>query len=100
MLEGEQVPTEEKIYSIFETHTDLIKRGKIQKPIEFGHKIFLAESAHGLITQYGVLEGNPPITSTLSLHCSVIRKLSVGLPLGTVLTEAFSAMRTSKRTRR
>ena len=60
VLEGEQVATEEKIYSIFETHTDLIKWGKIQKPIEFGHKIFLAESAHGLITQYRVLEGNPP----------------------------------------
>jgi IS5 family transposase len=60
VLQGEQVATEEKIYSIFETHTDLIKRGKIQKPIEFGHKIFLAESARGLITQYRVLEGNPP----------------------------------------
>jgi transposase, IS5 family len=59
VLQGEQVATEEKIYSIFETHTDLIKRGKIQKPIEFGHKIFLAESARGLITQYRVLEGNP-----------------------------------------
>ena len=43
VLNGEQVPANEKIYSIFETHTDLIKRGKIQKPIEFGHKIFLAE---------------------------------------------------------
>ena len=52
VLEGEPVPTEEKIYSIFETHTDLIKRGKIQKPIEFGHKIFLAESGCGLITQF------------------------------------------------
>jgi transposase, IS5 family len=59
VLKGEQVPTEEKIYSIFEIHTDLIKRGKIQKPIEFGHKIFLAESGRGLITQYGVLNGNP-----------------------------------------
>jgi transposase, IS5 family len=59
VLEGEQVPTDQKIYSIFETHTDLIKRGKVQKPIEFGHKIFLAESACGLITQYRVLEGNP-----------------------------------------
>ena len=100
VLEGEQVATEEKIYSIFETHTDLIKRGKIQKPIEFGHKIFLAESAHGLITQYRVLEGNPPDHVHVSLHWSVIRKLSVGLPLGTVLTEAFSAMRTSKHARR
>jgi IS5 family transposase len=59
VLKGEQVPTGEKIYSIFEPHTDLIKRGKINRPIEFGHKVFLAESAHGLITQYRVLDGNP-----------------------------------------
>ena len=59
VLEGEQVPTPEKIYSIFETHTDLIKRGKPRQPVEFGHKVFLAESAHGLITQYRVLDGNP-----------------------------------------
>src|SRR5438045_9640652 len=59
VLEGEQVPNAEKIYSIFESHTDLIKRGKVQTPLEFGHKVFLAESAQGLITQYQVLEGNP-----------------------------------------
>ena len=59
VLEGEQVPTAQKIYSIFESHTDLIKRGKVKTPIEFGHKVFLAESAQGLITQYEVLDGNP-----------------------------------------
>jgi IS5 family transposase len=72
VLEGEQVPSDEKIYSIFETHTDLIMRGKVQKPIEFGHKIFLAESARGLITQYRVLEGNPcdqaHVTPSLQRH--------------------------------
>ena len=59
VLAGEQVPNAEKIYSIFEPHTDLIKRGKVRTPLEFGHKVFLAESAHGLITQYQVLKGNP-----------------------------------------
>jgi transposase, IS5 family len=59
VLQGEQVPNAEKIYSIFETHTDLIKRGKALTPVEFGHKVFLAESAQGLITQYEVLQGNP-----------------------------------------
>src|SRR5271167_2392241 len=59
VLQGEQVPNAEKIYSIFETHTDLIKRGKLLTPVEFGHKVFLAESAQGLITQYEVLQGNP-----------------------------------------
>jgi IS5 family transposase len=59
VLQGEQVPNAEKVYSIFETHTDLIKRGKVLTPVEFGHKVFLAESAQGLITQYEVLQGNP-----------------------------------------
>jgi hypothetical protein len=49
VLEGEQVPNAEKIFSIFEAHTDLIKRGKVQTPLEFGHKVFLAESAQGLM---------------------------------------------------
>ena len=59
VLEGEQVPVDEKLYSIFEPHTDLIKRGKKLKPVEFGHKVFLAESGQGLITDYKVLTGNP-----------------------------------------
>jgi len=72
VLDGEQVPTGEKVYSIFEPHTDLIKRGKVRTPIEFGHKVFLAESARGLITQYEVLKGNPPdevhVVSSLQCH--------------------------------
>jgi IS5 family transposase len=59
VLEGEQVPNDQKIFSIFETHTDLIMRGKTDKPVEFGHKVFIAESARGLITQYRILSGNP-----------------------------------------
>jgi IS5 family transposase len=72
VLFGEQVATDEKIYSIFEPHTDLIKRGKVRTPVEFGHKVFLAESAEGLITQYEVLKGNPPdevhVASSLQRH--------------------------------
>lgn len=55
----EVVPAEEKLYSIFEPHTDLIKRGKKHKPVEFGHKVLLAESRIGLVTDYEILEGNP-----------------------------------------
>src|SRR5262245_2098164 len=72
VLEGETVPAREKIYSIFEPHTDMIKRGKVNKPVEFGHKVFLAESEQGLITQYRVLDGNPcdedHVESSLQAH--------------------------------
>lgn len=59
VIDGEQVAVEEKLFSIFEPHTDLIKRGKIQTPVEFGHKVLIAESGNGLITDYRVLDGNP-----------------------------------------
>jgi transposase, IS5 family len=36
----------------------LTKRGKILKPVEFGHKVFLAKSLKELITQYCMLDGN------------------------------------------
>jgi len=78
VLDGEQVPPSEKIYSIFEPHTDLIKRGKVRTPVEFGHNVFLAESARGLITQYEVLKGNPVdevhVAPSLRRHRRVFRR--------------------------
>jgi len=59
VLEGKQVAAQDKLYSIFEPHTDLIKRGKANKPVEFGHKVFLAETRRGLILDYWVIDGNP-----------------------------------------
>jgi IS5 family transposase len=56
---GETVPADEKLYSLFEPHTDMIKRGKVYKPVEFGHKVLLVESRIGLITDYKILDGNP-----------------------------------------
>jgi IS5 family transposase len=70
-LNGERVPTAEKIHSIFEPHTDLIKSGEVRTPVEFGDKVFLAESATGLITQYEVLKGNPVDEVPLIPSCSV-----------------------------
>ena len=49
---GEQVPSTEKVYSLFEEHTELIKRGKAGKPIEFGHKVLLAETGEKFIIHY------------------------------------------------
>jgi len=69
---GEQVPVDEKVFSIFEPHTDLIVRGKARKPVEFGHKVRIVESGNGLITDYEILKGNPAdqvhIKPTLAHH--------------------------------
>jgi len=59
VIKGEKVPANEKLVSIFETHTDIICRGKKSATVEFGHKIQFATGRSGLVTWYEVLEGNP-----------------------------------------
>jgi len=59
VLKGEKVDASEKIVSIFEEHTDIIRRGKSSSPTEFGHKVLFVTGKSGLITQHKVLRGNP-----------------------------------------
>jgi IS5 family transposase len=53
-INGETVPAAQRVFSIFEEHTELLKRGKMQKPIEFGHMVTIAQTAEKFITYYAV----------------------------------------------
>jgi IS5 family transposase len=53
-INGEKVPASQRVFSLFEPHTELIKRGRREKPVEFGHKVLLCESAEKFITDYEV----------------------------------------------
>jgi IS5 family transposase len=59
VLQQEKVPASEKIVSIFEAHTDIIRRNKAHKPTEYGHKVWLDEVDGGIVTRWDVLDGNP-----------------------------------------
>lgn len=55
VLEGEVISNAEKIFSIFEPHTELIKRNKRPNPLEFGHRVLVIEDAAGFVCHYEVL---------------------------------------------
>jgi hypothetical protein len=55
ILDGEQVSNPEKLFSLFEPDTELIKRGKVPQPIQFGHSVLVIEDAAGFICHYRVL---------------------------------------------
>lgn len=59
VVQGEAVPASEKLVSLFEPHTAIIRKGKPGKPTEFGRVIWLDEVEGGIISRYAVLEGNP-----------------------------------------
>ena len=55
VLEGETILNHEKLFSIFETHTQLYKRGKAGQPMQFGRLILLYEDGVGFITHHHLL---------------------------------------------
>jgi IS5 family transposase len=61
ILEGETVPANEKIVSIFEEHTDIIR--KDARDTYYGHKICLTAGSSSLVLDCVVLDGNPPDSS-------------------------------------
>ena len=59
-LMGQIVPASERVFSLFEPHTELIKRGKSQKPVEFGHMVMLSQTKEKFITDYDTMKHRIP----------------------------------------
>ena len=53
-----------KIVSLFEPHSQVIRKGKAHKPNEFGRLVRVDEVENGIVSGYQVLEGNPDDTSS------------------------------------
>ena len=50
---------EGKVLSLFEPHTEVIRKGKAHKPNEFGRLVRIDEVENGIVSGYQVLVGNP-----------------------------------------
>jgi IS5 family transposase len=72
VFQGVMVASDEKVYSLFEEHTELLKRGKAGKPIEFGHKVLIAQTGEKFIHHYQVFpkreEDKELLEPTLKAH--------------------------------
>jgi hypothetical protein len=56
VLNGERIPHEEKIFSIFEPHTEWISKGKAGVPVELGLRVCVLEDHHRFILHHRVME--------------------------------------------
>ena len=57
VIDGESVPNDEKLFSMYEPHTQLYKRGKAGEPVQFGRMVLVYEDAAGFITHSYLLGG-------------------------------------------
>jgi len=55
----------EKLLSLFEPHTEAIRKGKAAKPTEFGHLVKIQEAERGLVVTYEVYEHRPADSALL-----------------------------------
>ena len=58
VLNGEAVPNEEKLFSLFETHTQLYRRGKAATPNQSGRLVLVFEDGAGFISHYHLMGRN------------------------------------------
>lgn len=56
VLQGETIPHQEKVFSIFEPHTEWICKGKAGVPVELGVRVCILEDQHQFILQHRVME--------------------------------------------
>ncbi|MEI7905461.1 MAG: ISNCY family transposase, partial [Candidatus Firestonebacteria bacterium] len=56
VFQGETIPHSEKIFSIFEPHTQWISKGKAGVPVEFGVPVSIMKDQYGYILEYEVME--------------------------------------------
>jgi len=56
VIKGEQIPHEEKMFSIFEEYTEWITKGKLHPNVELGKKLAITTDQYNLIVDYRIME--------------------------------------------
>ena len=56
VLNGERIPHAEKVFSIFEPHTEWISKGKAGVPVELGLRVLVSEDQYGFILSHRVMQ--------------------------------------------
>ncbi|AYD47554.1 hypothetical protein [Arachidicoccus soli] len=67
ILKREAIPSDEKIYSIFEPHSNWISKGKAHKKVEIGELILITTDQYQYIVDYKIMFGQKDATQIPSL---------------------------------
>jgi len=89
VINGETVPAQEKIVSIFEEHTDIIIKDR--RETHYGHKICLTGGASNLILDCVILEGNPADTDLVEQMLDRQKQIYDRYPLKVALDGGFAS---------
>jgi transposase, IS5 family len=77
IIKGETIPHQEKMFSIFETYTEMVKKGKLHPNVELGKKLLITTDQYNLIVDYQILENEQDRDATIKLADRVLSRFTV-----------------------
>jgi IS5 family transposase len=89
VVQGEHVPADQKVFSIFENHTDIIIKDR--RETHYGHKICLTGGASNLILDCVILEGNPADSELVETMLDRQQQIYGRYPLKVALDGGFAS---------
>ena len=78
IIQGEKIPHEEKLFSIFEEYTEWINKGKQRPNVELGKKLSITTDQYGLIIDYVIMNNESDSEIVLTTADRVLSKYQIG----------------------
>ncbi len=91
-LNAETIPHKEKVFSLFEPHTEMIIKGKAGKPSELGHRLLIGSERNGLILDYKVMEGGSESGEIVPLVDRMFKNFGEGCLRSLSTDKGFSSL--------
>ena len=78
LLRHETIPAAEKVYSLFEPHTEWIQKGKARPNVELGHRLLVATDQHELVQDYAALRGGAEVDHLIPVADRLLHRYGPG----------------------
>ena len=78
LLQEETIPTPEKVYSLFEPHTEWKAKGKQRPAVELGHPFLIASCQHQLIHDFDVPVGELDVDQSVPVADRLLARYGAG----------------------
>jgi hypothetical protein len=78
LLKEETIPAHEKVFSLFEPHTEWIQKGKQRPNVELGHRLLIATDQNQMIQDYDVAAGVPDVDRSVPVADRLLGRYGAG----------------------
>ena len=96
LLDGRIIDPSEKLYSIFEQHTEWIQKGKAHRRVELGHRLLIATDQYGIVHDYKIMQGADEAGEVAALADRLVHKVGLESIASLSFDRGFSSVENRK----